>query len=1340
MNLEEMYPGIRSKIEKARSAGYTDEMIENNVQRLIYKAYSADYSEDMIRTNLGVSEDFKLPLKATWWQKGIELMTGGHVEAPGPPPKPEFGPGQMSPKTEIKDIGPTIERQKQSYPEGKINVPRSAELGFFEDPMLAVAMGLVKGVKVAAPIGQKLFIASREAIAWATGGLTDAPKLAAMGAEKVAGGVAAKQVEKTMTGAFGRAAAGVGAKRVTPEVVPRLVKPGARVMDLIKTRRTDIDTGILDSEAFVRNIEQRADKAAIPEKPMAKGAKKEVEKWQMIGTKQQNLEAVPFLIQGTKSSMALKQIGREDLIPIIQRPSKELSAIVKDVKEYYAESHEFLKKAWGEDIGFVENYVTQIWDIPKAKKSQIVSHFAKRNPFLKERTIPTFEDGIELGLTPKTTNIAELLRVYDQYKIKTVHNMKFAESLKGLVDDAGNPLMMRSDKAPVDWTKIDHPAMNRAMAIGKDPLVLSKVPVKVSPEIAKEVKVIFDEPINNKWINAYETANAFLKKSMLSISLFHHQALTESALSAGIGKKALQLWNPIKIVEAMKNKNYAIFKEMDLAKDAIKHNVTFGALEDIQRGKVVDALKSVEDATKKIPILNKVTKGIGKANKLWDAALWDYYHNTLKLYAYEANVAKSLKSAEKAMQKKAGRSLLPEETEKIKNQIGLFINDSFGGQNWEMDKVLGNPKVRQMMQWFWLAPDWCFSSDIRVLGKNGWKYYNEIKAGDEILSFNKDTQTVQWEAIKEIYINDKYNGPMINLHNRGRDVRMTPDHRCYIYNKKTGSYDTVLASGLQPFHKIPRCAPNGYESPEEQLFSDIFIKLVGWFVSDGYTKKCVNKLGDGSEKEYRYGKITQSKPHTVDIIKAICKMKYHTDKPAPGGINKDGKRIVGQYPKYVFTIPKHYFQEMENLGLCDGLNWEFLSKLTKNQLSILYDTLYLADGTGQRRLCGQEKPVFYATMIQIMLGLPSTFYQQEERCWRTRILHPKNRMLPTNGKVTDISYKGTIWCPSVPSKYFIAERKGLIFITGNTISVLKQAAAPVKGAAMMATAKGDIPKALAGKALAKRGSLFWAKAATYYNLIAQSVNYRNTKKEYGEGRFTWDNAPGNKLNIFIGRNEDGTERYLRMGKQFREVVEWGEDPLKKVGAKLSPLLREGIRQFSAHDPGSGYPTEWAEKDSVWKTIPERAKSIAEMPIPFSLRPYVESRPGVFMFTFPTKKGMTNYKTVKLFKEAMKDGDKKEVRKLYIHALENNLNAYQLLKTASSAVKADMTYDDKGVAKDILNELREMLPDARKDAYKLYKQRGTITPNVEKQMNKLIESRVEIETQKKFLNNGDKPRR
>ncbi len=880
------------------------------------------------------------------------------------------------------------------------------------------------------------------------------------------------------------------------KTVQKAEQSGAKVMDLIGKRRAEIEKGILDSEVFIKQFEKEFSQA--------------------------ELEAIPFIRQGIKDPAILSNIGKEELIPIIQKPSPQLLKATEKIGKYYDEAFQFLKENWG-DVGFVEDYVTHIWDIPKNRTSEVVNYFATRNPFLKKRTIPTLEEGIKLGLKPKTTNIAELLRIYDQYKIKTVHNMEFANQLKGLVDESGEPLMKRIDKAPTDWITIEHPAMSRAMMVGKttkqipkkdtisiinetiekiktiertipeggrvtkevngavqklekvmqgalesrgmtqgessaylgrlksayagakitegeilekvsettsrrvtnevfreiestfpvDIPILMKVPVKVHPEIANEVKIIFDNPFSHSAITAYETINAFTKKSMLTATFFHHFALTEAGFATGIGKKTAKLWNPLKIYRALKTGDYEIFKKVPLAKDAIDHKVTFGALSDVQRGRVQEALRWIERKTKSIPGLKIATKGIRKANDLWDAALWDYYHNSLKLYAYEHNVAVGLKTAEGSVQKQFGRSLTREEIEAVKNEMGTFVNDTFGGQNWELSKLFGNPKVRQMMHWIFLAPDW-------------------------------------------------------------------------------------------------------------------------------------------------------------------------------------------------------------------------------------------------------------------------------------------------------------------------------------TVSVLKQAAAPAKGVyKQIAARRGGLgpiqatQEKLAGKALTKQGVLFWAKAGLYFNLIAQAANYHNTKKEYGKGRFTWQNAPGHSLNIFIGKNEDGTEKYLRMGKQFREVMEWGYEPEKKVGAKLSPLLRESMRQITKHDPGSGYPTEFEEME-FFESIPERLKSIAEMPIPFSLRGYVESRPGAYMFTFPTSRGMTNYKTVKLLKEAINDKNLNRIRRVYISAIENELDAESLYKAAKSAVKADITYDNKQLAKEILDELKGLEPDARIDAYLLYMKKGTLSPAVREQMEKLLQKEKKVKTSRAVL--------
>ena len=737
---------------------------------------------------------------------------------------------------------------------------------------------------------------------------------------------------------------------------------GFKVMDLIKERRAGIDKGILDSEFFItKNIDQ---KLTALEK-----------------------EALPFIRQKIKDPEVLAKIGRRDLVDIVKKPSKNLTEASEKVGKYYDESFEFLKDH-GSDFNYIEDYVTQLWDIPAKKRSDVVNYFVTNNPFLKKRKIPTLAEGIKLGLTPKTTNISEMLRIYDQMKFKVAFNMRFADELKGLVDETGMKLIQPASKAPKDWVKFDHPALRRTIFRGKtkDKILLSEAPVKVHPEIAEEMNIIFGQPFSGKAVNALETVNAFTKKSMLSGSLFHHIALTESAMASGVGKKAISLWNPYKIYRALKHKDYEIFKKMPLAKDAIDHGMSLGALSDMQLGRVEKAFRSLEKNLKSVPIAGKMAKGLRKGNELWDRALWDYYHNTLKLEAYESQVASAMKRT---------KASDPKEIKAIKEQIAGFVNDSFGGQQWENSKVFGQPKMKQLMQWVLLAPDW-------------------------------------------------------------------------------------------------------------------------------------------------------------------------------------------------------------------------------------------------------------------------------------------------------------------------------------TISTLKQAAAPVTG-----LIKGKPTQA-------KAGTKFWLRAAAYNTMIAQAANYYTTQKYEGKGKFTWENDPGHELNIFAGYNEDGTKRYVRTGKQFKEALEWVIKPEEKLGGKLSPVVRESLAQLTKHEPGSGYPTEF-EEEASWESIPKRIKKIASMPIPFSLTPYLrEDAPKHFMFALPASKGMTKFKTIKLFQKAIKAQDFNRIKRVYFSALQNNLNSKDLFKMAKAKLKADVTYEDKDFARDIVREMRGMDATAKKDLLKLYSDKGIVTEGIAKQLRLILTSMRETEEQKELM--------
>lgn len=107
--------------------------------------------------------------------KILDLLTMGHVG------------GEYGPESEVK-FTPEGKMSKSSVP--------TADPGFFQDPVTALAMGGVAGVRAAAgPLG-KLAAGGREALGWLTGGGSEIPSLAKAGVKGAAKSVESKNLAK----------------------------------------------------------------------------------------------------------------------------------------------------------------------------------------------------------------------------------------------------------------------------------------------------------------------------------------------------------------------------------------------------------------------------------------------------------------------------------------------------------------------------------------------------------------------------------------------------------------------------------------------------------------------------------------------------------------------------------------------------------------------------------------------------------------------------------------------------------------------------------------------------------------------------------------------------------------------------------------------------------------------------------------------------------------------------------------------------------------------------------------------------------------------------------------
>ena len=398
-----------------------------------------------------------------------------------------------------------------------------------------------------------------------------------------------------------------------------------------------------------------------------------------------------------KSLVYLVERGVESL------KNEPLKKTVGHIRKYLDDAHADLVKNYGDDVGFVKDYVPHIWDIPEKKIAEVSNWFATRNMHLNKRRIDTIQEGIEkFGLTPKYDKITDIVRAYDNIRIKTASNFKFVDDLKKL-ETGGIKLMQRADKAPKDWPLIDHPAVRRAMAVkvGKgadEKLLLSKAPVRVHPDIYPEIKAVLDTYKPGAAVKTLDTVNTFVKQSVLTASLFHHLALTETAIAAGMGKEALKIWNPVKIIKAFKNGTYKeVLNNSEVAKAGVRDGLNIGAISDVEGGRtLVNALKGAEKEVGNAAIATGIKTLIRKPLEFNNKFLWDYLHTTFKLDAYsklKVDMAKSFPNKDPQV---------------VGREVAQFVNDTFGGQSWEI--MAKSKEWKQFSRFLLLSPDWVLST------------------------------------------------------------------------------------------------------------------------------------------------------------------------------------------------------------------------------------------------------------------------------------------------------------------------------------------------------------------------------------------------------------------------------------------------------------------------------------------------------------------------------------------------------------------------------------------------------------------------------------------------------
>ena len=172
------------------------------------------------------------------------------------------------------------------------------------------------------------------------------------------------------------------------------------------------------------------------------------------------------------------------------------------------------------------------------------------------------------------------------------------------------------------------------------------------------------------------------------------------------------------------------------------------------------------------------------------------------------------------------------------------------------------------------------------------------------------------------------------------------------------------------------------------------------------------------------------------------------------------------------------------------------------------------------------------------------------------------------------------------------------------------------------------------------------------------------------------NSLGQQSKIFMGRYADGTEMYIRHGKQFREIPELFFDAkdnfaipgpmVRRMYGKASPLLRGMI------DTYKWYLSPDYDDKEMQRKYGENLGLIPKLGsyyVPFAVPTQKDKEFKMLDLVFPSSKGFSRYKAQDYFKTFIMSEDKQGLAMTYNACVQNGIDPEVQLKAAISSVKA-----------------------------------------------------------------------
>lgn len=319
----------------------------------------------------------------------------------------------------------------------------------------------------------------------------------------------------------------------------------------------------------------------------------------------------------------------------------------------------------------------------------------------------------------------------------------------------------------------------------------------------------------------------------------------------------------------------------------------------------------------------------------------------------------------------------------------------------------------------------CVDLETEALTRKGWRRQEDLCDGEEIAAFDPHHGIVWQPATFHRYT---CSSDLISIEKRDTSQLLTTNHRCLVRRrtKRGYKYDVVTADCLTS--RMDLVISSKWGCRGSRTVGLPMAELMGWYVAEG------------SAPRYRQVHIYQSLSANPEKVTRIRKLL---------------KQVGADFNEHVRTRP---YKNRTSVEVTFSVSGRIASKLVRlcpdKKVPVWAHRLRrneacamlrgLIDGDGHRRQDGRasvvQKDRDSADRIQILAlrcGFRAHVHRHKNSKCHTVFL-TRGRLLTlrgTNGRKFQISrkpYQGVVWCPAVPSGFWLARRNGMPFITGNT--------------------------------------------------------------------------------------------------------------------------------------------------------------------------------------------------------------------------------------------------------------------------------------------------------------------